>query len=202
MPLNRTPPPTSPLPQIPDVNKEEAAQSECSTAVGIQHYDSAPDLRSMLDNITERKKRKIDESDTCNTDVIKEMFTLFSKDQAARFEELQSSINSLKEQNSKLTLSVELMSNKYDEFLSRITQLESESRVDKKTIEALEDKIEFLERKSRSTGIEIRNVPKKAGETKLDLCTILEQVGQTINAQVDRNCVKDIILQDKIERLI
>ncbi|KAJ8733514.1 hypothetical protein PYW08_001812 [Mythimna loreyi] len=201
--LNRTPPPAtlatprlaSPLPRDLNVDPLEGDMNpevECFPTAEIQHYDSAPDLRSMLDNITDRKKRKYEGNITCSTDIIKEMFASLSNEQAARFEELQISINMLQEQNSKLTSSVELMSNKYDEFLSRISQLESERRVDKKMIETLEEKIEYLERKSRSTGIEIRNIPRKAGESKQDLCSILENVSQAIKAPVDRNCVKDI----------
>lgn len=191
MPLNRTPPPPiSPLPEKSDVNKNLNVTSD--PAVGIQHYNSAPDLRSMLENIAGNKKRKFDDCDTCSTDAIKEMFTLFWQDQTARLDVLQSTINSLTEQNSKLTQSVELMSNKYDEFLSRISQLESESRVDKKTIESLEGKIEFLERKSRSTGIEIRNLPKKMGESKKDLCALVQCVGKTINVEIDQSCINDI----------
>lgn len=189
MPLNCTPLSTSPL---SDVNKNLNVANECDQAVGIQHYNSAPDLRSMLENITGNKKRKIDECDTCSTDAIKEIFTLFSQEQAARFEELQSTISGLTEQNSKLTQSVELMSIKYDEFLSRISQLESESRADKKTIASLEGKLESLERKSRSTGIEIRNIPKKTGENKRDLCALMQSVGQVINVQIDSNNVSDI----------
>lgn len=133
MPLNRTPPTTHSVPQISNVNKVSAAVANvCPSEVGIQHYYSAPDLRSMMENITERKKRKFEESDSCDADVIKEMFMVFAQDQTARFEELQSTINSLKEQNNKLTQSVELMSNKYDEFLHRISQLESERREEKK----------------------------------------------------------------------
>lgn len=194
MPLKRTPPTskTSPLPKNIDADKDVNIESVCNASGGIQHYDSAPDLPSMLENFTANKKRKFNELNTCSADAIKQMFTLLSQEQTARFDQLQSTISSLKEQNYMLTQSVEHMSNKYDEFLSRIERLESERRVDKMTIESLEEKIEYLERKSRSTGIEIRNIPKNAGETKRDLCTLLERVGQTINVQINQTWVRDI----------
>ncbi|KAH9636859.1 hypothetical protein HF086_008308 [Spodoptera exigua] len=84
------------------------------------------------------------------------------------------------------------MSNKYDEFLNKITQLESARREDKKNIEYLEEKVEYLERKSKSTGIEIRNVPKKSGETKSDLCKIVESIAKTVSVDMGQNCIKDI----------
>ncbi|KAH9636860.1 hypothetical protein HF086_008309 [Spodoptera exigua] len=86
---------------IENNNKVKISAGTSSTAAGIQHYDSAPDLRLMMENITERKKRKFEEKDSCLDDVIKEMFAIFTKDQATRFEELQLTIKSLKEQNNK-----------------------------------------------------------------------------------------------------
>ncbi|CAG9138373.1 unnamed protein product [Plutella xylostella] len=161
-------------------------------SISVQHYDSAPDLRLLLDTVTERKKRKFDHSDSNIIDVMKEMFNAFARDQDARFERLQTTISNLKEQNNELTLSVELMSSKYDEFLVKISELESERKKDKEAIYFLEDKIEYLERKSKSTGIEIRNLPKKTGETKKDLCSLIQNFGNSINVDMNQSCVKDI----------
>ncbi|CAB3258755.1 unnamed protein product [Arctia plantaginis] len=57
-----------------------------------------------------------------------------------RFQALQATIASLKEQNSELRNSVGMMSAKYDEFLSKISCLEKERQDDKKMTKQLEEK--------------------------------------------------------------
>ncbi|CAH2100769.1 unnamed protein product [Euphydryas editha] len=59
--------------------------------------------------------------------IIREMFSSFSNEQESRFKNLQASI--------------EVMSNKYDEFLSKIANLDKERQSDKLIIQKLEDKL-------------------------------------------------------------
>ncbi|CAG9137622.1 unnamed protein product [Plutella xylostella] len=113
-------------------------------------------------------------------------------DQDKRFNELQQTIGGIKEQNDALTNSVDLMSQKYDEFITRIAQLEAERKEDKKLIHILEEKIEYLEKKNRTTGIEIRNIPKATGETKQDLCKLVQKLGNTLKIDIKYSDVKDI----------
>ncbi|CAG4988656.1 unnamed protein product [Parnassius apollo] len=82
------------------------------------------------------------------------------------------------------------MSDKCDEFLSYISTLEAGKKEDKKMIHQLEDKIEFLERASRPTGVEIRNVPKMKGETKDDLCSLVTNLVQSLN--LNQNDLKNL----------
>lgn len=53
------------------------------------------------------------------------------------------------------------MSAKYDEVLERMEQIESSRLEDRKYIQQLEDKVDYLERRSRYASVEIRNIPKK-----------------------------------------
>lgn len=155
------------------------------------HHGSAPDLHDLLNNITERKKRKFDETDNNIGIMMKQMFDSFSKEQEKRFKDLKSTIDELKNQNKELTNSVEWMSKKYDEFLEKIIILEKDRKEDKKIIKDLEEKLETLERKSRSTGIEIRNIPKPQGENKDELCKTVKKVLTTLNIEVQTNDIKD-----------
>lgn len=195
MPLKRTPP-NSPMPSTADEqdSHEKAKSLNLQQSTQRQNYDSAPDLPSLA-NIAERKKRKHDGSTDeafSITSVLKEMFSTFSKDQDKRFNELQQTIGGIKEQNDALTNSVDLMSQKYDEFITRIAQLEAERKEDKKLIHILEEKIEYLEKKNRTTGIEIRNIPKATGETKQDLCKLVQKLGNTLKIDIKYSDVKDI----------
>ncbi|CAK1553275.1 unnamed protein product [Leptosia nina] len=161
-----------------------------------QHYDSEPNLHLLSTNVTERKKRKFDGDDSENFMVtIKYMFDAFSKEQNKRFQDLLVSVNCIREQNSELTKSVETMSSKYDEFLSRIKHLEDARKEDKKYVSILEQRLETLERKSRASGIELRNIPKTITgkpETKSDLCQLTQLMGKAINIDIRESDVRDI----------
>ncbi|KAJ8712280.1 hypothetical protein PYW07_005122 [Mythimna separata] len=87
------------------------------------------------------------------------------------------------------------MSHKYDEILSRIKLLEDAKKEDKKCISLLEQRIDTLERKTRASGIEIRNIPKMKpdrNETKSDLCLIAQQMGKTLNINIKDSDIKDM----------
>ncbi|CAG9793168.1 unnamed protein product [Diatraea saccharalis] len=194
MPLKRTPPLSPAATRDVTATTPSSVMLKPTDSSLLQQYYSAPDLSTVAESIHERKRRKIGEvDDTENLSyLIKEMFMSFSKDQEKRFNKLQSTIDMLTEQNTHLTASVELMSGKYDEFLDRICQLEQEKKEEKKKIALLEDKINFLEKKSRSSGIEIRNIYKKTGENKKDLYSYAEKVGKIINVDIGWDKINDI----------
>lgn len=159
----------------------------------LKHYESAPDLHGSSDNVTIRKKPK---GDSANMEYIssfmKDMFREFTKQQDLRFCELLNSMSTISEQNLELTKNVEMLSFKYDDFISKISILEKEREKDKKIICQLEEKVELLERKSRATGIEIRNIPKIDGENKENLSNLVINLGKTINVQIEKHAIKDI----------
>lgn len=188
MPLNRTPPasPSVPLADIEDEYKTDNLPS-------LRQHSSEPDIPSLAAalNVTERKKRKRD-GDLNITSVLKDMFVAFSKEQEKNFLQLKSVIENLKEQNTELKMSVEMMSHKYDDFLAQIKVLEQGRKEDKKLITQLEDRIEYMERKSKTTGLEMKNIPKMENETKDDLCKVVSNLGKAVNLDIDTSNIKDI----------
>lgn len=192
MPNIRTPP-ASPLPMPIDGKRSNETPTlltagECQ----LSQCSSAPDLSIITSKLNERKKRKLDGDDNNKGTVTMSVFTAFLKQQEGRFEDLIYKINNILEQNLELKKSVEVMSSKYDEFLSRISNLESERKEDKKTIHQLEEKVEYLERKSRATGLEIRNVPKIHDETKDQLCDMVVSMGKTLAINIGPSDIRDI----------
>lgn len=196
MPLKRTPP-ASPCTAGPSgesdyVNK----QAHVATAVmglsnePLQHSESAPDLYTLLARINDSKKRKFD-GDNDESSLVTSFKEMFDK-LANKIEDLHSTINTIKQQNIELTKSVEVMSFKHDEFLSRVTKLEEDKVQNAQRIKYLEDRLEFFERKNRSTSLEIRNVMKEQGETKDDLCKIVTNLGSAINVDLQEASIKDI----------
>ncbi|CAG9133040.1 unnamed protein product [Plutella xylostella] len=113
--------------------------------------------------------------------LIKGMFSDLSSEQDVRFRSLQTTIDKLREENLEMVKNIEFMSTKYDDFLMRISALETEKSLDKRLIRQMEEKLESMERKNRATGIEIRNVPRTQAETKEGLCVIVQNMAQAMD---------------------
>lgn len=94
---------------------------------GIHHVQSESDLTSLL-NMQSHKKRKFETEECSLMDMFKEMFATFSTKLESKIEGLQATISTIKQQNVELTKSVELMSAKHDEIMSRLTTLEQEKK--------------------------------------------------------------------------
>ncbi|CAH2086329.1 unnamed protein product [Euphydryas editha] len=185
----------SPVPQLStDGAQTHATLSFDRTTIGmkLQHCDSAPDLPMLGTNNSERKKRKHDCADLSIPSDIAEMFASLTRQQDKIFQELKSTINNIKEQNDDLKKSVDTLSNKYDEFMSRMSTLESQRKQDRLTISKLEKKIENLERKTRATGLEIRNIPRSNGETKESLFNTLKDLGKIVRVDLCDGDIRDV----------
>ena len=187
-------PPASPLP--PTTSSADVGITATSASVrftshesSLHHCASAPNL-TLDPNISERKKRKCDgepeHGGHLSIGGVPAHFT------STQYEDLMLKINNIILQNTELKQTVELMSDKYDEFLSRISSLEAEKKEDKRRIRQLEESLEHLERNSRASEIEIRNVPKTKDETKDDLCNHVMNLAGTLNININQADVKDI----------
>ncbi|CAG4939766.1 unnamed protein product [Parnassius apollo] len=196
MPINRTPPPASPVP----VSSDDTSQSQTTQTRAIDaierttklHSESAPDIPSLTLNVSERKKRKHDGVNPNIMSYMSEMFSVYTNEQAKHFKDLQIIVSSIKEQNDELKKSVDTMSSKYDEFLSRLSILEAEKRQDRYIIQQLQEKIENMERKYRFSGIEIRNIPKNNEESKENLCSTVKKLGECLNVNLRDSDIKDV----------
>ncbi|XP_060806129.1 uncharacterized protein LOC132903002 [Amyelois transitella] len=75
-------------------------------------------------------------------------------------------INEVHLTNTKIESSVTFLSAQNEAVLNKVQQLEVDAKKDREYITMLENKLEESQMLSRKTNIEIRNVPKQAGETK------------------------------------
>lgn len=165
---------------------------------GNQHFHSDPDIPSALSRQS-NKKRKFEGEECSLMEMFEETFASFAAKLEVKIEGLQATISTIKHQNIELTKGVDLMSAKHDEIMSRLTVLEREQKEDKKLIRTLEDKIENLEKKNRATGIEIHNIQKNTGESKEDLCKVVNELGKTIKVDISNSLIKDIYRINKKE---
>lgn len=155
MPLRRSPP------QRRSPTKSGPVTS-IVTVDSVQLQDSGtPPERSDSGNITRRQKRRREHDDELK-DLrmeIKEQFNILNNSIETRFSEI-------KQQNVELQSSVQFLSEKYDTVLDKLQSLEKENSEEKKLIYIMEQKIEALESKLKSTGLEIRNVPNISNDGK------------------------------------
>lgn len=136
-------------------------------------------------------------SATSMGNVMQEMRTLFSTlaaEQDLRFRELQTT---LEKQSEEIKESLSFLSEKYDVALNLIESLQNEKREDRKRIIALEERVDYLEKKNCSATIEIRNVPKLVSkknnyEGKEDLSNFMFKMGEIVDAEIKYNDIKDI----------
>lgn len=113
------------------------------------------------------------------------LFTSWTTKQDLKNETILESVNVIREQNIKITQSIEFVSAQYEEMRTKIEQLEKEKSADKVHIQNLEQKIEHLERNMNCTSLEIRNVPIKKGEKKDDLFSMVTNLCDSLNVPLD-----------------
>ncbi|CAG4980749.1 unnamed protein product [Colias eurytheme] len=191
MPLKRTPPST-PAPAVEsDVSDQAYAPTSVLTVPIIQqtlhHCSSEPSLTKKT-NVTFRK-RKFTECDEDKLDSfmleIKQMFLNFKEEQNKSFEKLCDSVETMR-------TSFEFLAEKCDSLSTKINDLELARDADAKYIKTLEDRLEISERASRSTCIEIRNIPNCTSETKSSLLDTFLKTSKLLNVAVQPHEVKDI----------
>lgn len=161
--------------------------------------ENEPSASAATRNTAMRNKRKLrDIEDSIMSN--KDFMTVFNKWQAEqdlKFTALLQSLNELKAQNSDIKKSVEFISIKYDEMMEKMLSLETERQEYKKSIATLESKIEALERNTRITSVEIRNIPMKEKENRESLYKIALNIGSALDIPVQSSDIKNTFRVNK-----
>lgn len=167
----------------------------------LHHHNSEPDLTTSeteqtMARVTLRQKRRHDseqsaEMKSLREDIMSSLETL-RKEQKEKFGVLQHNLDQIKVQNSELKNTVDFLSDKYDDLLSKLTLLEKDKRCTLEYVALLEEKVEMMERNSKSSSLEIRNVPKKPNESKDDLMDIVKNLGTAVNTDIQAVELRDI----------
>lgn len=106
--------------------------------------------------------------------------------------EVKSKCNDIQKTNQELEKSLEFINRQYDEMQSRIKALEREKKENRDSLLSLEGKIQELQRMSRSSTIEIRNIPQNEKETTADLVNTVLKIGTALNVNLQPADVRDI----------
>lgn len=192
MSLKRTPP----MINRPNLLKTPVTSFGSDPQLNVSSQDPMP-VDHTEHNITRRLKRRLlDEHDKPSENIsiaeqMKDMFASFETKQTSKLEKLIESILVIQNQNIEIQKSVEFLSARYDDVLEKMAQLELQNKSYEVKIDSLESKIEQLERNSRSSSVEIRNIPKQTSENKTILSSLVKKVGEVIE-----HPISDIDIQD------
>lgn len=211
MPLKRTPPsspappavaastqPTTVAPAQPPVTVTAHNPTRATPALDfasavpamnqLQNSSSVPNLSGIPSNISFRKRKhpELDESSLQKfMSDMKEMFDDFKAGQQKQSEKILSALEELRS-------SVQFLSGKYDALQATVSKLETDRNSDTQYIKTLEEKLDNFERNSRSTCLEIRNIPSPPSESKATLLETFMKTGKALNVPLQPSDVKDI----------
>lgn len=120
------------------------------------------------------------------------LITSFISEQRKEYGIISTSLKSLEQTTSNIELNISLLTLQNEEFKKKIESLESQAKQDREYISLLEDKIEDLQRTSRKTSIELKNVPRKSSENRGDLINMITCLSKTVNLDICPRDIKDI----------
>ncbi|CAH1646373.1 unnamed protein product [Spodoptera littoralis] len=168
-----------PEPSPSPKNKEPASSPRNSDL-----QDFKQEIRQML---TTWKKEQQDYL----TKIINEQSTQLKR-LVSDIAELKIQNNSMQKSFSEMESTVTFISKQYDDMSKQLESLQKEKRACRDSMQQQDAKLQDLQQLSRSSIIEIRNVPNKEKETATDLTSVVSRIGATINTPVDRTQVRDI----------
>lgn len=203
--VRRTPPKNTSSPS-PTITTEQS-----QSVPNIVQAVSDPEFT----NITARHKRpRLDVSTSDQLEEFKleimEMLTSWKRDhdnatakamaeQAALVTKLVSDFAELKLQNlqiqkanAEIEKSVITIGQFYDDINREMKTLQNECREYKKYTESLEKTVRELQYKSRSSTVEVRNIPVQPNESTNDLEKIVSNIGKTVDLPISSTNIRDI----------
>lgn len=123
---------------------------------------------------------------------IKQMIISLFSTQEKELREINISQKQIQNTNQNIERSIAFLTAQNEELKKRITTLEGQAVEDRKCMAILEDRIEDLQRGSRKSNIEIKNVPKQKNETKNELTEMILCLSNNIGSTINKSDIKDI----------
>lgn len=141
------------------------------------------------------KRKREDNLDDFKNEMMSEMKSLLSslmKQQSIEIKKIRSVLSEIQSTNNKIENSVDYLTAQNEMLNKKIEQLEIQHKKDKEYIILLENKVEDMQTINRKANFEIKNVPKKSGETKEDLIEMVVNLGKNIGCVIEKNHLDDI----------
>lgn len=194
MPLKRTPPSTPKLEQtLPTPVQLRVPQ--ISSHPSSSEQDPLSDPANDDSNITRQKRKRTNTTDNQMANFMvdmKKLFNDFCVSQDKKIDTIYTALDEIKTQNSEIRASVEFLSQKYETMLEEISTLKTKNLEIKTQMSLLEAKIDKMEGSTRSTCLEIRNIPMQKPESKIELLKTVTEIGKLLNVSIQPYDVKDV----------
>ena len=146
--------------------------------------------------VSQRSKRAREpdyESDFCNfKEEVKSFISSLITAQNEEIKRMSSTLMEIRDINNNIETAMASLSAQNEELRKKVEQLEIRSKKDEDQIILLEDKIEDLQRGTRKSSFEIKNVPKINKETTDDLITMVKHLSKEIKYPIEQSDIKDI----------
>lgn len=191
MPLNRTPPRTSPAPAATLLVESEQAPSSLSSSEPNLNLKTDSLATEISPNITFRnaKRKRSEDNGDSKLSVfmadMKQLFHDFKQQQDEKYDKLLSLANSIRDSFDHLAI-------QHNSLKSHVDQLEVERKENLAYISELEQKLDKMEQSSRSACIEIRNIPSNKSESKAALLNTVVGVANLLSINIQQRDVKDL----------
>lgn len=194
--MTKRTPPSSPAPPATDTaSRSTAALPAVSlpakanalklpVTLPLHSSSSEPNL---TDNPKTSLKRKRCYSEALNDfmDEMRQMFQDLKDEHEKRFNQISTAVEEVRS-------TVDFLADRHAQLQTKVEQLEKGRTADAQHIKTLEDRLDYLERDSRSTCLEIRNIPAPASESKSALLETFINTSKILNVPVQHYEVKDI----------
>lgn len=191
MSVQRTPPSTAP--------QDDTLQQQSSSRDDdiVPQMDTATNEHTPPSYVFIRNRRPREEelSPSQFLDFKQEMtrlITSFLTEQKKEIGEIKTSLQSLQQSTINIEQNIALLTSQNEEFQKKFEQLEAEVKRDREYIHILEDKVEDLQRTSRKTCIELKNVPRKPSENRDDLIKMVTCLAKNVSLELCERDIKDV----------
>lgn len=183
----------------------------------LEQAQSEPNINSAIelsDYVTNRNKRpRPQNSPPSEPDMLctvpqefRAMLINWQKEQTTLISKLAADINEIKNQNikiqesntaicktnSEIERSMLFMNQTFEDLKKQVEELKKERLEQRRYIETLEKQIVDLQQRSRSSGIEIRNIPFSATETPAGLLKTVSNIGKIVGLPIPDSEIRDI----------
>ncbi|XP_047039698.1 uncharacterized protein LOC124644411 [Helicoverpa zea] len=205
--VQRTPPKTTKSQNTNLSQSQTQSEPDINSALMMSDYvntnrnnkrprqDNSP--RSSQESHINPEQRKDNQSDTI-TKLLRDQTEIISKlstdigEIKTQNSQIHSSNVELRKSNEEIVKSMVFINKQFEDLKKEVEDLRKERQEQKQYIEQLESKVLDLQYKSRSSGIEIRNIPLLSKESSASLLNTVCSIGETVGIDISETEVRDI----------
>lgn len=190
MPCNRSPPRAMAVLEVPPSSSllHHSSSEPSLTVKNATSSSSIDELTSNASRFRNAKRKLIDNDDDRLEVFMTEMRTMFSEfknEENIKYEKIFSAVEEIR-------LAVEFSSKRCETLETKVNQLELRQQESSQHVKLLEDRLDFFERSSRSTCLEIRNIPTSQAESKTSLASTFLKTAKALNVDIQPAELKDV----------